>query len=97
MVEAQLLLWFTRSRSRLPPAVDVSGGWVCPRLPLNLRCIFYKVAGTEQTGFQLVSLFSVVTLSIKFPALTVKEEGLVGTQIEKNYYCLHVRVEKGAW
>ena len=59
------------ARSCLPPTVDVGDGWGYPRLPLSLRCIFYKGAGTEQTGFQLVSVFSVVTLSIKFPALTM--------------------------
>lgn len=74
-VEALLLLWLTVARSWLPPAVDVSDGWGYPRLPLSLRCIFYKGAGIEQTGFQLVSVFSVVTLSIKFPALTMAGGG----------------------
>lgn len=69
------LLWLAMARSWLPPTVDVSDGWGYPRLPLSLRCIFYKGAGTEQTGFQLVSVFSVVTLSIKFPALTMRRGG----------------------
>lgn len=63
------------ARTWLPPVVDVSDGWGYPRLPLSLRCIFYKGAGTEQTGFQVVSVFSVVTLSIKFPALTMRRGG----------------------
>lgn len=69
------LLWLAMARSWLPPAADDSDGWGYPRLPLSLRCIFYKGAGTEQTGFQLVSVFSVVTLSIKFPALTIRRGG----------------------
>lgn len=74
-VEALLFLWLAIGRSWLPLAVDVSDGWGYPRLPLSLRCIFYKGAGTEQTGFHLVSVFSVVTLSIKFPALTMRRRG----------------------
>lgn len=84
MVVALLLLWLTMARSWLPPAVDVSDGWGYPRLPLSLHCIFYKGAGTEQTGFQLVSVFSVVTLSIKFPALTMLG-GAVVTQIGQGF------------
>lgn len=72
------------ARSWLPPTVDVTDGWGYPRLPLSLLCIFYKGAGTEQTGFQLVSVFSVVTLSIKFPALTMGG-GEVGTQIGQEF------------
>lgn len=72
------------ARSWLPPPVDVSDGWGYPRLPLSLHCIFYKGAGTEQTGFQLVSVFSVVTLSIKFPALTMLG-GAVVTQIGQEF------------
>lgn len=78
-----LWLWLAMARSWLPPAEDVGDGWGYPRLPLSLHCIFYKGAGTEQTGFQLVSVFSVVTLSIKFPALTMG--GAVGTQIGQEF------------
>lgn len=91
------LLWLAIARSWLPPSVDVSDGWGYPRLPLSLLCIFYKGAGTEQTGFQLVSVFSVVTLSIKFPALTMVGGGKWAHRLGRNSYCLCTRLEKGAW
>lgn len=84
-------------QSWLPPTVDVSDGWGYTRLPLSLRCIFYKGAGTEQTGFQLVSVFSVVTLSIKFLALTMRRGGKWAHRLGRNSYCLCTRLEKGAW
>lgn len=91
-----LLLGLAVARSWLPPSVDFSDGWGYPRLPLSLRCIFYKGAGTEQTGFQLVSVFCVVTLSIKFPALTMRRGGS-GHPDWAGAPRAAARLGKGAW